>query len=332
MSDGFAYHALSEPDIRMEDDIPRIQQRKASQRQRRTKQLLKSNLELESHPDVKRVSSHCLATQLTSGILLDARKSLGIQSHSYINEEVAYFEYSSGDTFVFLDLGVVVCWDFDDFENTESRLLSFLENGDRIIITDDYDYLVDDNVKEFSIFRNLLLIPQALVGDRSDLIYFKLSCSYALALSGKLELFEEEIETVIENTLYIPMELATTGAVTLSQKDISCIIGELFIHKHSVNLVYDILDVPDFFWDFPEFENAFLTLRKHVEVESRAKILNQRLEVMGSLMSILRTLKSTHRAEMVEWAIIWLLVVECVLGITEIALSELGLLKMAPMV
>jgi uncharacterized Rmd1/YagE family protein len=57
----------------------------------------------------------------------------------------------------------------------------------------------------------------------------KLAISFAMAQSAKLDVFEERVEKRIRSTKHIPFNLATTGSIQYSQKDISKLIGELFI-------------------------------------------------------------------------------------------------------
>jgi uncharacterized Rmd1/YagE family protein len=70
----------------------------------------------------------------------------------------------------------------------------------------------------------------------------RLSISYALATSVKLGSFEVAIEKTIQESRYIPEELALRGRISLSKQEVSRKIGELYIQKSSVNLMYDILD------------------------------------------------------------------------------------------
>ena len=78
----------------------------------------------------------------------------------------------------------------------------------------------------------------------------RLAISYALATSVKLGSFEDGIEKTIQDSRYIPEELAIKGHISLNKQEVSRKIGELYMQKSSVNLMYDILDAPDFFWDF----------------------------------------------------------------------------------
>jgi hypothetical protein len=97
----------------------------------------------------------------------------------------------------------------------------------------------------------------------------RLSISYALATSVKLGSFEVGIERTIQDSRYIPEELASFGKISLSKHEVSCKIGELYMQKSSVNLMYDILDSlyfrsilacflinssigPEYLWDFEQ--------------------------------------------------------------------------------
>lgn len=48
----------------------------------------------------------------------------------------------------------------------------------------------------------------------------------------------------------LPQELAQFGKIPLSKVEVSRKIGELYMVKSSVNLMFDILDAPDYFWDY----------------------------------------------------------------------------------
>jgi uncharacterized Rmd1/YagE family protein len=231
------------------------------------------------------------------------------------------------DLFVFTTFGSIVCWATDEKEEKdivdkltpaalESERLDFMDS-------DDYEFSYfrrEDPVSGFSIFRDMLFLPINL-DEKKDLLY-KLSCSYALATSSKMGVFEEQVDSVIRATENIPKELAEHGRVlSLSRRQVSCTIGELFIYKASLNLMYDILDAPEFFWDYPELEEVYNQSRKHVEIADRVEVLNKRMEVLSELLSILQQEKSESHSSRLEWIVIWLIVMELVIGIFEILIS-----------
>ena len=96
--------------------------------------------------------------------------------------------------------------------------------------------------------------------------------SFALAQCVKLSVYEERISQEMEENKRLPMTLARsvnsscfpriltlfvvvgsvvrrTGSVGLSHTAISRKIGKLFIERNNVNLHFDVLDTPEFFWE-----------------------------------------------------------------------------------
>lgn len=57
------------------------------------------------------------------------------------------------------------------------------------------------------------------------------------------------ISQEMEENKRLPLTLARTGSVGLSHNSISKKIGKLFIERNNVNLHFDVLDTPEFFWE-----------------------------------------------------------------------------------
>jgi uncharacterized Rmd1/YagE family protein len=143
-----------------------------------------------------------------------------------------------------------------------------------------------------------------------------------LATSLKLGVFEVQVDNVIEGFESIPQELATEGkVVSLTKHQVSCKIGEIFIYKASLNLMYDILDKPEFFWDYPDLEAIYNISRRNVEIDQRVEVLNKRMEVLSELLSILQEEKSEQHSTKLEWIVIWLIIFEVVIGVLDILVA-----------
>lgn len=61
------------------------------------------------------------------------------------------------------------------------------------------------------------------------------------------------ISQEMEENKRLPLTLARTGSVGLSHNSISKKIGKLFIERNNVNLHFDVLDTPEFFWEQVSF-------------------------------------------------------------------------------
>ena len=106
----------------------------------------------------------------------------------------------------------------------------------------------------------------------------KLAIAFALASSSKLDVFEQQVEDTVQETKHIPEDLARTGSIDYSTVEISKLIGRLFIVRADVNLNSDMLDTPDFFWEFDEWEPLYEKMMRYLFVRRRVEVLNSRLE------------------------------------------------------
>jgi len=195
----------------------------------------------------------------------------------------------------------------------------------------DYSYREDQTETESELegteskrgaYRNSVIWnDHFILGDRSWEV--KLAFSHGLAQSAKLTVFEERIDSVIEETRRYPEYLAEHGKVKLTRKEIAKLKGRLFLHRMDINLHSDILDTPDFFWEHTELEPLYFKCRNYMEINKRVEILNQRLDVVHELFSMLSDeLNQKHNAKL-EWIIIWLILIEVVVGLVSIAMSFL---------
>jgi len=143
----------------------------------------------------------------------------------------------------------------------------------------------------------------------------KLSIAFAIAQCCKLSVFEERIQAEIEANKYLSETLARDGTVHMSQKQITMKIGRLFIERNSVNLHFDILDTPEFFWEQDQYKAVYDRLSNYLELGKRVDILNKRLDIMKELFEMLNDqLDAMHSAKL-EWIVIWLIVIEVVISV-----------------
>lgn len=212
----------------------------------------------------------------------------------------------SGDVF-FFSYGVIVCWGLSEEE--ELQMIHFVKD-----VETDPNPRVEKDFYDFSYGPAPRIQRDEFILSTKD-VFTKLSISYALAQSIKLIVFEEIIDKTIKKTQHLPEDLAIKGKIFLSRKDISRQIGELFINRSSVNLHSDILDEPEFFWDYPEYQPAYRDAAKCLDIKNRVEVLNNRLGIMGELLGILNDQLNHQHSSTLEWTIIWLIVIEVVLAL-----------------
>ncbi len=136
------------------------------------------------------------------------------------------------------------------------------------------------------------------------------SLSQGMAQSIKLASFETNAITTINKTSYLPKSLAQNGSIKISSKDIAKIRGQLFLTKSDIILNYDLLDTPDFFWEYPEYEAFYGITAKYLEIAQRTDVLSKKLETIHELFEMLADEQKHRHSSALEWIIIGLIAFE----------------------
>ncbi len=232
------------------------------------------------------------------------------QGPAQIFRDVVHIEVkkdkAKGDIF-FFSYGVIVSWGLTDIE--EKAHLFYIKEFEREpnhkIELDEFTYTYGETL---TIERDEIILD-------SKSVLTKLALSHGIAQSVKLTIFEDLIQKTIGLTKDLPAELARKGKISLSRKEISKKIGELFTKRSFINLHLEILDVPDFFWDYPELEPFYRKSAHYLDVGKRGDSLNKRLKVIHELFEILSGELNHHHSSRLEWIIIVLIVMEVILAV-----------------
>lgn len=119
---------------------------------------------------------------------------------------------------------------------------------------------------------------------RSHLL--KLSIAHALAQSTLLARYETNAQRVLSSplTLSIPQQLAQSGALRLKRHDALKLTGRLFKLRRDINLVSNVLDVPELFWSEASLKNLYDAVREYMEIKPRVQVLNEKLGVASDFV------------------------------------------------
>lgn len=223
-----------------------------------------------------------------------------------VHVEVDHKERGSLDLF-FFQYGALIVWGaplsesliyLEDVRMFEEQPLKKME-------TDDFTYSYGDNLK---------IVDDEIILPNKDLLT-KLAISFGLSQSVKLAAFEGSILEVFETTRHIPENLAKYGKIPLSRKEIRRKMGELFIERSSIHLHVDVLDTPEFFWEYPEYQPLYNTVAKELDIGTRGQVLNQRLDVIKELFEMLGNELNHQHSSRLELTIIWLILFEVIITI-----------------
>lgn len=213
-----------------------------------------------------------------------------------IKRDIFYFPY-----------GVTVFWGFTEEE--EKAVLSILKKFEREplarIELDEFSFSYGDKMK---------IVEDEIILQKKDPIT-KLAISYAIGQSVKLTVFEEAIARTVEQTKFLPKNLAKKGKILLSRKETSQKMGELFLERNYINLHAEILDTPEFFWEHSELEPFYRRTTHYLDVTKRVELLNRRLNLLHELFEILGNQLNHQHSARLEITIIILIVIEVVLAV-----------------
>ncbi|MBN2297274.1 MAG: RMD1 family protein [Deltaproteobacteria bacterium] len=242
----------------------------------------------------------CVAKNFSFGPL---RKMLPEHYPCSIYRDVLHITQDSGDVFVF-SYGALVAWgtSAEDLKRILHTIKPFEQGSFQDHFSDEFTYSVTGSST----------VRDDHISLASDDPLEKLAVSHGIAQSVKLEEFETSAEKTIEETAKIPLNLAASGKTHLSRKQISKMRGNLFLVTSDINLRYNLLDTPDFFWEYPEVEHAYEMMARYLDITPRIEILNQKIDVIHELFSMLAQEQYHKHSSTLEWIIILLIAVEIV--------------------
>ena len=232
---------------------------------------------------------------------------LSRQSHAARIRNVIVLSPDEGVRAFLFDYGVCVLfqYDYESEKRLIDQLLKFATNPLESYVEEDLEYHL--SATEGVRIRNDMID----VDDLSELTC--LSLSHALAQSTKLAFFEASIEETIKKTKYIPETLAKKGTIALSRTKLARERGRVYLEKSHIILQFNLLDTPEFIWEYPELEHYYLALSRYLEISPRATVLKNRLEVIQELLEMMADEQKHSHSSMLEWVIIVLIAIEIAL-------------------
>jgi len=247
----------------------------------------------------------CTATSYQIKLLYEALKN---RFKATLYRDVLHIEVPVEDgvsDLFYFSYGAIVFWNMPR-ERTKMYLdevKPFEHQRSEEIETDEFIYVYDTAAK---VVEDEIFLPD-------HHILTKLAISYGIAQSVKLGSFEVVIQKTFNNTQYIPEDLAKRGRISLSRREIRRKMGELFLERSSITLHVNVLDTPEFFWEYPELEPLYRMMSNYLDIEKRGHVLDQRLAVVHELFEMLGSELNHQHSSRLEWTIIGLIVIEVVL-------------------
>lgn len=232
-----------------------------------------------------------------------------------------------GSDIFFFDYGTVVFWAMSAAE--EQAVLATVVNNAKTDPLSPSEVEIDEFQFHYSahelphIQNDRIILNKASAGDHQ----VQLAISHALAQSTKLGIYEERLSDIVDATRHLPEGLARDGSVEIGRKEIARLIGQVFLQRASVNLLSTVMDTPEFFWSAPDsLQVLYKRVCEYLELDTRVEVLNTRFQVLQEMLDMLRDQQNNAHMSRLEWIVIWLIVVEVIVGLFEVA----GLLGWTP--
>jgi len=198
--------------------------------------------------------------------------------------------------------GVIVMWALSEEE--QAQLLKTVRPHEE----NPYDTYEKESIS-FTYGKETEIVDDTLTLASSHLT-IKLALSHGLAQSVKLSFFEGIIKKTINTTKVLPEHLSRYGKIPLSRKEMRKKMGEMFLERSFVNLHLDILDTPEYFWEHAELEPLYRQIANYLDLSPRLEVMNKRLDIVHDLFEMLGNELNHQHASQLEWAIIFLIVIE----------------------
>lgn len=147
----------------------------------------------------------------------------------------------------------------------------------------------------------------------------KLAISFALAQSTKLSQLEERTRALGRQLSRLPVSMAQTGDIPVSERQIMKYLGDLFLVQQAVNLLGRVLDTPDSITAAPDhIGSLYKSVAEYLEIHGRVQLLNDRFSVMQELLDILRSHAQKSYYSRLEAAVMWLVGICAVVAVFQL--------------
>ena len=238
-----------------------------------------------------------------------------------------------GDVFVFPS-GCVVTWNVSErlgHNLVERTLVHAAEQShpDRME-AEDLEYLEDPSREDSEVIGDTIILGTKALDSSSDHLSHlqdhhetdktltKIAFSSALARSTKLAVLENSLTKYFSTTQSIPSSLAQGRKPRFGRAFILRKTGELLHIRAQLNLYSELTDaLPDMLWDSPHelgLEEHYEALGRELDVNQRIRLLNERMDYASEIAAVLRERLGEKHSHLLEWIIIWLIMVEVAYG------------------
>eukprot|EP00808_Paulinella_micropora_P000276 g45318.t1 len=225
------------------------------------------------------------------------------------------------DFFFFTSAGTMISWDASPTLNKEVREKILMQP--KVQVEPYAKSLVDWEEEQFA----SVVTPSLDTKLEGDIIVIrkesylrsfheKLAFSHAMSYSSSLAMWENVVGKAVESLSPVPAQLAKgMRANTFREHQFMQTIGALLLLRYKINLIHDLKVIPDFYWERDHLGDLFQEMHKALKVPQRVDVLNSKINILQSLIELLRDSHIQTASHRVEWLIAILILVEIFIGL-----------------
>lgn len=140
----------------------------------------------------------------------------------------------------------------------------------------------------------------------------------ALFKSVTLARYERSVNAVFDTIEPFAAKLAERGSPPWKRRAMLQLIGQALLVQHRVSGRVAIQEKPDILWERPDLERLYMKLNDEYELDERADMLKNKLEVIVETGRAMTDIIEADRAARLEWTIVLLILAEILITIFQI--------------
>lgn len=181
----------------------------------------------------------------------------------------------------------------------------------KTILKDEFSYQISDKttISPHDYFNIDCL---TLEEDCDDI---KLSISYGLSQSIKLNFYESRLERLISESMPMMETIKQKSFRKISKRTLQKAIARQLIEKSELNLISNFHYQPSFFWQHPNLESFYHLTANYLDVKERITTLNKRLDVLNEIHDVVLSYNETLHSSRMEIIIIVLIAIEIIFNV-----------------
>ena len=225
-----------------------------------------------------------------------------------MNSEPLIFRIEKNGWVVILKFGVVLFWDVPEKHRHSwiGRIQKYLVEEFGHSVFDEveiYRSLKEDRVREGDIY------VKKLSSEKVALI------SIILGRSLALEHYEKEADVVLNSFEPLVRKFMEKGSLPWRNRPLLKKIGFAMNVQHQIVSQMAFLDKPDLAWHDTDLDKFYNKLAMEYELDDRYEVLNEKLKLIVQDIEFMIDLLDTKRGLLLEWIIVFLILLEVVLFI-----------------